>query len=80
MIRQASVFACAACLLIATPAMSQAAAAVPPLRTAGAADLAAGKRGRPGPVIIEEYDATCVVPPGWRAELDTGGNIVMEMG
>jgi len=44
MIRQASVFACAACLLIATPAMSQAAAAVAPLRTAGAADLAAGKR------------------------------------
>jgi len=28
-----------------------------------------------GPAIIEEYDATCVVPPGWRAELDSGGNI-----
>jgi N-methylhydantoinase A len=41
-------------------------------------DLAAGKAGRAGPLIIEEYDATCVVPPGWRAELDGGGNIVME--
>ena len=34
----------------------------------------------PGPLIIEEYDATCVVPPNWRAELDEDGNIVMEMG
>jgi N-methylhydantoinase A len=33
---------------------------------------------RAGPVIIEEYDATCVVAPGWRASLDTGGNIVIE--
>jgi len=30
-------------------------------------------------VIIEEYDATCVVPPGARAELDAGGNIVIEL-
>ena len=29
-------------------------------------DLAAG---RAGPLIVEEYDATCVVPPGARAEL-----------
>jgi N-methylhydantoinase A len=33
---------------------------------------------RPGPLIVEEYDATCVVPPGWRAQLDSGGNIVIE--
>jgi N-methylhydantoinase A len=33
---------------------------------------------RAGPVIVEEYDATCVIPPGWRAALDTGGNIVIE--
>ena len=26
--------------------------------------------------IVEEYDATCVVPPGARASLNTGGNIV----
>ena len=28
-----------------------------------------------GPVIVEEYDATCVVPPGWQASLDAAGNI-----
>jgi N-methylhydantoinase A len=33
---------------------------------------------RPGPLIVEEYDATCLVPPGWRASLDAGGNIVIE--
>jgi N-methylhydantoinase A len=32
-----------------------------------------------GPLIVEEYDATCVVPPGARAELDAGGNIVIEL-
>ncbi|HEU5282592.1 MAG TPA: hydantoinase/oxoprolinase family protein [Burkholderiales bacterium] len=35
-------------------------------------------RAREGPVVVEEYDATCVVPPGWRAELDAGGNIVIQ--
>ena len=34
---------------------------------------------REGPAIIEEYDATCVVPPGARAGLDAYGNIVMEV-
>jgi N-methylhydantoinase A len=43
-------------------------------------DLATGKAGHAGPLIIEEYDATCVAPPGWRVELDAGGNIVMEAG
>jgi N-methylhydantoinase A len=33
---------------------------------------------RAGPLIVEEYDATCVVAPGWRAQLDDGGNIVIE--
>jgi N-methylhydantoinase A len=33
-----------------------------------------------GPLIVEEYDATCVVPPGARAELDASGNIVIELG
>ena len=28
-----------------------------------------------GPCIIEEYDATCIVPPDARAELDQYGNI-----
>ena len=34
----------------------------------------------PGPLIVEEYDATSVVPPDWRASLDPGGNIVIETG
>ena len=33
---------------------------------------------RTGPLIIEEYDATCLVAPGARAMLDTSGNIVIE--
>jgi N-methylhydantoinase A len=28
-----------------------------------------------GPCIVEEYDATCVVPPGATAHLDRWGNI-----
>jgi N-methylhydantoinase A len=40
------------------------------------ADLAAS---REGPAVIEEYDATCVVPPGARAGLDAWGNIVMDV-
>ena len=35
---------------------------------------------RSGPVIVEEYDATCVVPPGARAALDAWGNIAMTIG
>jgi N-methylhydantoinase A len=34
---------------------------------------------RTGPLIVEEYDATCVVPPGARAGLDAGGNIVIDL-
>ena len=34
---------------------------------------------RTGPCIIEEYDATCVVPPGARAELDAYGNILIDL-
>ena len=33
-----------------------------------------------GPLIVEEYDATSVIPPDWRASLDPGGNIVIETG
>ena len=40
------------------------------------ADLAGGHSG---PCIIEEYDATCVVPPEARAELDDQDNIAIEM-
>jgi N-methylhydantoinase A len=31
-----------------------------------------------GPLIVEEYDATCVVPPGWSATLDSLRNIRLE--
>jgi N-methylhydantoinase A len=34
---------------------------------------------REGPAVIEEYDATCVVPPGARVGLDASGNIVMDL-
>lgn len=34
----------------------------------GRSDLAEGPRD--GPLIIEEYDSTVVVPPGWRARVD----------
>ena len=40
--------------------------------------LTAAPRG--GPLIVEEYDATCVVPPGWTARLDAAQNIVLEKG
>ncbi len=39
--------------------------------------LAAGPRE--GPLVIEEPDATCVVPPGSRARLDDAGNIDIEI-
>jgi N-methylhydantoinase A len=35
--------------------------------------------GRSGPLIVEEYDSTCVVPPGAHAELDAAGNIVIAL-
>jgi N-methylhydantoinase A len=34
---------------------------------------------RSGPCIVEEYDATCVIPPQARAELDAFGNILIEL-
>jgi N-methylhydantoinase A len=43
--------------------------------------LARGDLARPvaGPAVVEEYDATCLVPPGGRASLDEWGNIVIEL-
>jgi N-methylhydantoinase A len=29
----------------------------------------------PGPVIIEDEEATTVIPPGWKASIDTAGNL-----
>ncbi len=34
---------------------------------------------REGPLIVEEYDATCVIPPGARASLDLASNIVIDL-
>jgi N-methylhydantoinase A len=42
----------------------------------GRPDLAGG---RAGPLIVEEYDSTCVVPPGAHAERDDAGNIVIAL-
>jgi len=33
-----------------------------------------------GPLIVEEYDATCVIPPGGAASLDDRHNIVIDLG
>ena len=33
-----------------------------------------------GPCIVEEYDTTCLVPPGATASLDASGNIIVELG
>ena len=33
---------------------------------------------RDGPIIVEEYDSTVVVPPGWRAWRDPQDNIVID--
>jgi N-methylhydantoinase A len=35
---------------------------------------------RVGPLIVEEYDSTCVIPPRARARLDEGWNIAIELG
>jgi len=40
------------------------------------ADLA---QAQSGPCIVEEYDATCLVPPDATAVLDDDGNIVIEL-
>ena len=33
--------------------------------------------GAQGPLIVEEYDSTCLVPPGVRATLDPRGNLLL---
>jgi N-methylhydantoinase A len=36
--------------------------------------------GMAGPFIVEEFDSTCIVPPGAHAMLDAQGNIVIDAG
>ena len=47
-------------------------------RTAVINRLGLGAGWSDGPMIVEEYDSTTVVPPGWRASLDPMKNIVLE--
>ncbi len=47
-------------------------AEVPVLRRADLSDAP-----RHGPLIVQEYDAACLVPHGWQATRDGFGNIVM---
>jgi len=35
---------------------------------------------RLGPLLVDEYDATTLVPPGGSAHLDAHGNIVIHTG
>jgi N-methylhydantoinase A len=51
-----------------------------PRETAVVGRAQLGARARPGPLIVEEYDATTVVPPDWTGRLDRFGNIVLELG
>jgi N-methylhydantoinase A len=39
----------------------------------------ARKEARRGPMLIDEYDATTLVPPGCSAQLDDFGNIVIRI-
>ncbi|MBV9784051.1 MAG: hydantoinase/oxoprolinase family protein [Acidisphaera sp.] len=43
----------------------------------GRAELGAAPRA--GPLIVQEYDATCLVPPGASARLDGFGNILLHI-
>jgi N-methylhydantoinase A len=47
-----------------------------PTRILSRAALA--RRTMPGPLILEEFDTTVVVPPNWVASLDELGNIVLD--
>ena len=39
---------------------------------------AIGKDARSGPIIIEEYEGTAVVPPGWTVRSDEVANVIIE--
>jgi N-methylhydantoinase A len=34
---------------------------------------------RPGPLVIEDHDATTVVPPDYSARRDAPGNVIIEV-
>ena len=33
-----------------------------------------------GPAIVEQFDATTIVPPGWTGRVDPMGNLILEKG
>lgn len=39
---------------------------------------ALSREGRPGPLVVEEYDCTTVVAPGWQGSVDERNDIVLE--
>ena len=43
------------------------------------ARAALGPGFRAGPLIVESYDTTVVVPPGTRARADATGNLILEI-
>jgi N-methylhydantoinase A len=36
-------------------------------------------RSSVGPIIVEEYDATCVVPPDATVQVDARNNLIIEL-
>ncbi len=50
-----------------------------PLQTPVVTRADIGGNGRPGPLIVEEYDATVVIPPDCTAILDKWHNIVIKI-
>ena len=39
-----------------------------------------GRAPRAGPLLIQEYDTTIVVPPGCDAAVDDHGNVILTLG
>ena len=33
-----------------------------------------------GPAIVEQFDATTVIPPGWTAQVDARRNLILQKG
>jgi N-methylhydantoinase A len=47
--------------------------------TAVVGRAAIGREPTPGPLIVEEYDSTVVVPPGATVYRDAFGNLVLTL-
>jgi N-methylhydantoinase A len=51
----------------------------PPVETSVIARRDVGTAQRAGPLIVESYDTTVVIPPGVRASADPIGNMILEL-